>query len=1082
SKATNMPLTHFDIEFTKDGNVFEESQVKAALQAAPDFTDLIVIAHGWNEDMTSAQQLYDAMFESVDAVLPRKENLSSTKVGVIRIYWPSKRFADAGLIPGGNASVNQTESETALRRLLEELKRDPQRLGGNEIDPERSAKIDAAISVIDSLGDDAAKETFLKGLRGILNPKMASPDDASDDFFRTSSVDLFKQFDKPVIAPPAVGAGGAADVGGATGLRDILSGVTAAARRLANYVTYYQMKERAGLVGEVGVQDVIRRLHDTVPAVRIHVVGHSFGARLVTSAIQSLPSGVSVSSMTLLQAAFSHNGLAHNFDGQDHDGFFRKVITDRRVTGPIVITYTKNDEAVGIAYPLASRIAGQNSAMLGDRNDPYGGLGRNGAQHTSEVDDGEAELLDEGHTYAFQLGHVYNLLSDKFISGHSAVTGSQVVNALLDAITTEAFLARSKVRIGDLFARVMAPRQLNDPAKRRQWGLPTNDTSRGPYIIELNMQHISGLPGAIVKFLDLYKKATEKTSPSDETKVLKPKKPSRKKGVEEKTTEPVSGPVRISKSYYRCELSVKEWRELLKLDENNALQAAHKAAETRSNALKAAGNPIIGNASDLGLENADQYRSIFRLWPDFPIKAQLYQSIPTIKADAALRSFEATGRGIVWAVIDSGVQADHPHFGTNQDAADHVLKSVEVRDLHRCFVGLAIPNSKELRFLDDPDLAPLTNINDPDELEAATRTRDQIVTQHREAALTDDFGHGTHVAGIIAGRAPLPVTGTNGRPAIIARAIEHQFRYNEQTEKVDSRFSECKLDELDRTHGVAMQCKLVSLRVLDKTGNGRSSDVIRALEYIRENINDDRRLMRVHGVNLSVGYEFDPEMFACGQSPLCVTVDRLVQSGVVVIAAAGNTGSGTVAADVRATRVGLSNTINDPGNAALAITVGSTHPEKPHTYGISYFSSKGPTADGRLKPDLVAPGERILSCAAGSKLASALTSISRAQAASAPNPPAPALPAASDGQLPPPGPVNVAESVSKAYYIEDSGTSMAAPHVSGAVAAFLSIRREFIGNPEEVKRIFLESASPLGRERYFEGHGLLDLMRAIQSV
>jgi len=66
--------------------------------------------------------------------------------------------------------------------------------------------------------------------------------------------------------------------------------------------------------------------------------------------------------------------------------------------------------------------------------------------------------------------------------------------------------------------------------------------------------------------------------------------------------------------------------------------------------------------------------------------------------------------------------------------------------------------------------------------------------------------------------------------------------------------------------------------------------------------------------------------------------------------------------------------------------------------------------------------------------------------------------------------------------VDDSGTSMAAPHVSGAIAAFLSIRREFIGKPVDVKRVFIESATPLGRERYFEGNGLLDLMRAIQSV
>jgi subtilisin family serine protease len=134
----------------------------------------------------------------------------------------------------------------------------------------------------------------------------------------------------------------------------------------------------------------------------------------------------------------------------------------------------------------------------------------------------------------------------------------------------------------------------------------------------------------------------------------------------------------------------------------------------------------------------------------------------------------------------------------------------------------------------------------------------------------------------------------------------------------------------------------------------------------------------------------------------------------------------------------------------MAITVGSTHRNMPHTYGVSYFSSKGPTGDGRLKPDLVAPGERIISCGAGGLLADLL----------APDQPADGI----------------------AYYLPQSGTSMAAPHVSGVIAAFLSVRREYIGRPEEVKRIFLESATSLGRERYFEGHGLVDLMRAIQLV
>jgi subtilisin family serine protease len=184
-----------------------------------------------------------------------------------------------------------------------------------------------------------------------------------------------------------------------------------------------------------------------------------------------------------------------------------------------------------------------------------------------------------------------------------------------------------------------------------------------------------------------------------------------------------------------------------------------------------------------------------------------------------------------------------------------------------------------------------------------------------------------------------------------------------------------------------------------------------------------------------------------------VEVNRLVRSGVVVVVAAGNSGYGSIdAASGPVFNSGLALTINDPGNAEEAITVGSTHREMPHTYGVSYFSSKGPTGDGRLKPDLVAPGERIISCAAGNAKANA----------------AAGLPSS--------------ETESHFDYLEDSGTSMAAPHVSGAIAAFLSVRREFIGRPTEVKRLFMAHATDLQRDRTFQGSGLVDLMRVIQAV
>jgi hypothetical protein len=166
---------------------------------------------------------------------------------------------------------------------------------------------------------------------------------------------------------------------------------------------------------------------------RLHLVGHSFGGRVVTAAANGLDASTPAVTMSLLQAAFSHNGLSDDYDGKGSKGFFRPVLADRRISGPVIITHTKNDTAVGIAYPLASRIANQKAAALGDENDPYGGLGRNGAQHTLEAKGRATALGEVGTTYGFAPGAVYNLKADQFISGHSDIRGIQVAYAILNA-------------------------------------------------------------------------------------------------------------------------------------------------------------------------------------------------------------------------------------------------------------------------------------------------------------------------------------------------------------------------------------------------------------------------------------------------------------------------------------------------------------------------------------------------------------------------------------------------------------------------------------------------------------------------
>src|SRR6266540_2536968 len=247
-------------------------------------------------------------------------------------------------------------------------------------------------------------------------------DDASDQLFALPGDELLDMLSAPMLTltPPTEESGGAAGgvataaagaQGQTAGLLDLGSGIKAGARRFLNFTTYYQMKERAGQVGAGGLNSVLRHLRTHGPAVRLHLIGHSFGGRLVAAAADGPGDApaVRIDSLTLLQAAFSHNGFAPRFDGT-HDGFFRKIVAERKVAGPIVVTYTVNDKAVGLAYPLSSRLARQQSSALGNANDPYGGIGRNGAVKTPEARGGE--LLAAGGPYAFAPGAIYNLGAD----------------------------------------------------------------------------------------------------------------------------------------------------------------------------------------------------------------------------------------------------------------------------------------------------------------------------------------------------------------------------------------------------------------------------------------------------------------------------------------------------------------------------------------------------------------------------------------------------------------------------------------------------------------------------------------------
>lgn len=224
----------------------------------------------------------------------------------------------------------------------------------------------------------------------------------------------------------------------------------------------------------------------------------------------------------------------------------------------------------------------------------------------------------------------------------------------------------------------------------------------------------------------------------------------------------------------------------------------------------------------------------------------------------------------------------------------------------------------------------------------------------------DDNGHGTHVAGLVAG------DGTAS---------------------------------MGKYRGAAPGCGIIALKVLDRYGTGSQDDVLRALRWIREN----RQQYRIRVVNISVGTTCNSKR---NHARLLKSVEQLWDEGVVVVTAAGNQGP----------RPG---SITAPGSSKKVITVGSSDLLE----GRSAISGRGPTTECVCKPDIVAPGNKIMSCVPG-----------------------------------------------KPYsYGVKSGTSMSTPLVTGAIACALE-KNPALTNTD-IKTMLMNSAEDMGLPQNLQGWG-----------
>lgn len=370
-----------ELVFDSDGDVDRAAESAVARIEA---TDLLVFAHGWNSDRSTSTRLYDRFFAPFPGLVG-----PGVRLGYVGVVWPSIRFADEPIPdfdgPGLFAPAEQDPVEGsavgAVEGAVEAATADAgprtalepgTRAALDAFWPGRRAELDRVAELLERGEESAAAFIEFGALVRELAGVNAVPTATAPPVPAVFTEDVLEVCRDLALALAA--AEGREPAAG-DGLRPLWKG----AKELLRQATYYQMKKRAGVVGERGLGPVLAGLAARRPALRIHLIGHSFGARVVSFSLRAVPDGSRyVKSLTLLQGAFSHYAFA---DRLPHDQGRGGALggLQSRVDGPVVACHSPHDTSLKLFYPLASRMAGDSAGLLGF-DDRWGAIGHDGVR------------------------------------------------------------------------------------------------------------------------------------------------------------------------------------------------------------------------------------------------------------------------------------------------------------------------------------------------------------------------------------------------------------------------------------------------------------------------------------------------------------------------------------------------------------------------------------------------------------------------------------------------------------------------------------------------------------------------------
>ncbi|MCC7248525.1 MAG: hypothetical protein IT473_07875 [Lysobacter sp.] len=422
--AEGAEFPYYILPFDKDGVCEAPETRRHLLEQVADRSDIYVFCHGWNNDWKAATGRYAEFIDQL--VAQRKIHGPPTPPDyrplLVGLFWPSQalEWFESETGPAMAGAVGDTAAETALSEEIAEALPEERRarfrelIGADALDEAHSRELADLLASAASPGDDEGVPRGALSAEDLLAAASALQTPPPPDFDEIGSA-----------IPGGTVPGNAANSGetpAAAGIGDALNWLDP--RHLIKPFTVWTMKDRAGVVGGRGVRALLDALLRDSRA-RIHLLGHSFGCKVVMTATASLPEPMprKIHSAVLLQPAVSQYAFAPKVPETGLPGGFYKTLA--RIERPVVATFSAHDLALNKAFHLALRRAndlGEQPLAAGESPSPYAALGGFGPRASNET---IVFIHNPGEAYDFGSGgRIVGIRGTRTIGGHGDINNA----------------------------------------------------------------------------------------------------------------------------------------------------------------------------------------------------------------------------------------------------------------------------------------------------------------------------------------------------------------------------------------------------------------------------------------------------------------------------------------------------------------------------------------------------------------------------------------------------------------------------------------------------------------------------------